>query len=101
MERLADEAGRGIRYGEVALTRAEDVAQLQEVSRDIAIQEEILSELRQMEEELPSPRHASFGQRELVLFRHRIRNFRARLIAKSDEIRGKLSNMVDGEGGTT
>lgn len=94
MERLADEAGREIRYGGASETRGEDVESLLNISHDIAQTEAMLTELNQMETGLPQPQRAASKQRELRLHIARIQSLRARLRGREGTIRVILAAMI-------
>ncbi len=98
MERLADEAGRGVRYGGAPETRGEDVESLLNISRDVAQTEETLKELNQMESRLPPPHQAARMQRQLRLHIARIERLRAILRGYEDTIRAMLAAMIAGGG---
>ena len=94
MERLADEAGRGIRYGGAPETRGEDVESLLNISQDIAQTEDMLTELNQMETGLPQPQRAPGYQRELRLHLAKLQSLRARLRGREGTIRAMLAEMI-------
>ena len=90
MERLADEAGREIRYGGAPQKRGEDVENLLNISQEIAEIEVMLTKLNQMETWLPQPRRAASMQRELRWHIAEIQSVRANLRGREREIRAML-----------
>lgn len=94
MERLADEAGREIRYGGAPQARSEDVESLQNLAHDIADAEVMLTKLNQMETGLPQPRRAARMQRELRLHIARIQSLRAELRERDETIRAILEAIM-------
>jgi ppGpp synthetase/RelA/SpoT-type nucleotidyltranferase len=90
MERLADEAGRGIRYGGTPQKRGEDVESLLKISHEIAEIEVMLTTLNQLETELPRPRRAPSMQRKLRWHIAEIQSVRANLRGREREIRAML-----------
>lgn len=95
MERLADEAGREIRYGGTPKTRDEDVESLLNISSDIAQTEVMLTELKQMETGLLQPHRAASNQRELRLHLAKLRSLRARLRGREGAIHVTLKAIID------
>jgi ppGpp synthetase/RelA/SpoT-type nucleotidyltranferase len=100
VERLADEAGREIRYGRPPHGRSEDVKTVLNLSSDIADIEVGFMKLRQMEANLPQPRRAPVMQRELRLHFAQLRSLRAYLREREQTIRDKLEKIMAGEGGS-
>ncbi len=94
MERLADKAGREIRYGGVAQTRSEDVETLPNISRDIAQAEVMVTQLNPLETNLPKPKRAASMQREIRLHIAKVRSFRAYLREREESIRTMLEAMT-------
>jgi ppGpp synthetase/RelA/SpoT-type nucleotidyltranferase len=94
VERLADEAGREIRYGGPPHGRSEDVKNVLNLSNDIAEVELALVKLRKMETGLPQPRRAPFMQRELRLHFVQLQNLRAFLREREQTIRAKLEMIM-------
>jgi hypothetical protein len=94
MERLADEAGREIRYGGAPQRRSEDVESLLNISREIASLELILTKLNQLGTGLPQPRRLASMQREWRLHIARIQSFRADLRGREREIRAMLEALI-------
>jgi ppGpp synthetase/RelA/SpoT-type nucleotidyltranferase len=94
MERLADEVGREIRYGGAPRTHGEDVESLLNISNDIAQSEAMLTELNQMETELPQPQRAASKQRELRLHIARIQRVRSHLRRREGTIRATLEAII-------
>jgi ppGpp synthetase/RelA/SpoT-type nucleotidyltranferase len=94
MERLADEAGREIRYGGEPRKRGEDVENLLSISDEIAEIEVMLMNLNQMETGLPRPRRAASMQRELRLYFARIQSLREHLRGREGRIRAILEMMI-------
>jgi ppGpp synthetase/RelA/SpoT-type nucleotidyltranferase len=98
MERLADEAGREIRYGGTPQKRGDDVENLRNISYEIAEIEDMLTKLNQMRTGLPQPRRAAAMQRELRMHFARIQSFRADLRGREREIRAMLEILIRQEG---
>ena len=94
MERLADEAGREIRYGGMPKTRGEDVESLLNISQDIALTEVTLTDLNQMETGLPQPNRAASNQRELRLNLAKLGSLRSRMRRREEVIRAMLKAMI-------
>lgn len=94
MERLADVAGREIRYGGAPQTLGEDVNSLLNISREIAEIEVVLKRLNQLEMRLPQPQRAASMQRELRLHLGGIESFRANLRGREREIRVMLEVLI-------
>ena len=94
MERLADKAGREIRYGGVAQTRSEDVETLLNISRDIAQAEVMVTQLNPLETNFPKPKRAASMQREIRLHIAKVRSFRAYLREREESIRTMLEAMT-------
>lgn len=98
MERLADEAGREIRYGGAPQARVADVENLLNISRESAEIEDILTSLNQLETRLPQPRRMASGQREarLQIASHvaGIQSFRANLRGRERDIRVMLQALI-------
>jgi hypothetical protein len=94
MERVADVAGREIRYGGAPQTRSEDVDSLLIISCEIAEIEVVFTRLNQLEMGLPEPRRAASMQRELRLHLARIESFRADLRGREREIHVMLDGMI-------
>lgn len=97
MERLADVAGREIRYGGAPQRRGEDVECLLNISREIAEIEVVLTRLNQLELGLPQPRRAASMQRELRLHLAGIESFRTNLRGRETEIRDMLEVLIERE----
>lgn len=95
MEKLADEAGREIRYGGIPEVCADRVGELQQISRAAAELEALFAELRW---NIPSPRSASTGQREARLLRLRLARLRSRAGEISQRIRDRLDTLLAGRG---
>jgi ppGpp synthetase/RelA/SpoT-type nucleotidyltranferase len=98
LERLADQAGREIRYGGRAHSRSEDVKSLLELSNDIAEFETHFVRLRGMETSLPQPKRAHVMQRELRFHFAALRNLRAHLREREQKIRAKLETIMARQG---
>jgi ppGpp synthetase/RelA/SpoT-type nucleotidyltranferase len=90
MERLADEAGREIRYGGAPQKRGEDVESLLNISHEIAEIEVVLTKLNQLETGLPQPRREPFMQRKWRWHIAEIQSVRANLRGREREIRAML-----------
>lgn len=90
MERLADEAGREIRYGGAPQRRGEDVESLLNISPEIASLELILTKLNQLVTGLPQPRRLASMQRKWRWHIAGIQSFRADLRGREREIRAML-----------
>ena len=93
MEKLADKEGRDIRYGALPDACADRVRELQEISRSVAELEMLIAELAEAERRLKSPRKASSGQREALLYRLRLQRMRARAGEIAQRIRGRLNSL--------
>lgn len=91
MERLADEAGREIRYGGAPQKRGEDVGNLLNISHEIAEIEVILTKLNQLI--TPMPRRLASMQREWRWHIAEIESFRADLRRRESEIRAMLEKL--------
>ena len=100
MERLADEAGREIRYGGPPHRRSADVKSVLNLSDDIADVEIALMKLRRMETNLPQPKRAPVMQRELRLHFMQLRSLRTYLREREQTIRTRLATIMAGEGGS-
>lgn len=100
MERLADEAGREIRYGGAPQMRGDDVENLLNISSEIAWIEDGLTKLNQMETGLPQHRRAASMQHELRLHIARIQSLRADLRGREMQIRAMLETLIM-QGGVT
>jgi ppGpp synthetase/RelA/SpoT-type nucleotidyltranferase len=94
MERLADEAGREIRYGGAPQKRGEDVESLLNISHEIAEIEVVLTKLNQMETGLPQPRRAPSMQRKWRWHIAQIQSLRANLRGREREIRAMLAALI-------
>jgi len=99
MERLADEVGREIRYGGKPQTRIEAVEGLLEISRVIAETEGMLTEINQLESELPQSHRAASKQHELRLLRTHIELLRRGLDRQTKTICAMLKVII-ASGGT-
>ena len=97
MEKLADEAGREIRYGAVPEARADEVEELRQISLAMAELETLHVELHQSAVTIPPPRRASSGQREALLARLHLRRLRAKAAAISQRIRDRLGVLLGGQ----
>jgi ppGpp synthetase/RelA/SpoT-type nucleotidyltranferase len=100
LERLADEAGREIRYGGPPNRRSEDVKSVLNLSNDIADIEVAFVKLRRMESNLPQPKRAPVMQRELRLHFAQLRSLRAYLRQREQTIRDELETIMAREGGS-
>lgn len=96
MERLADEAGREIRYGGAPQKRGEDVKNLLDISNEIAEIEVVLTKLNQLF--TPVPRRLASMQREWQWHIAKIKSFRAHQRGREREIRAMLDKLSMREG---
>jgi ppGpp synthetase/RelA/SpoT-type nucleotidyltranferase len=96
MERLADEVGRDIRYGDAPLKRSEDVENLLNISHEIAELEMTLTKLNQLT--TPVPRRLASMQRQWRWHIAEIESFRADLRRHEREIRAMLRMLSTREG---
>jgi hypothetical protein len=96
MEKLADEAGREIRYGAMPKARSDEVEELRQISLAVAELETPHIELHQTARAIPTPRRASSGQREALLARLRLRRLRAKAASVSQRIHDRLSVLLGG-----
>jgi hypothetical protein len=94
MERLADDAGRQIRYGGAPQARSEDVESLLTVAHEIADTEDILTRLNPLETRLPQPKRTPLMQRELRLHIARIQSFRALMRQREATIKATLAAIM-------
>ena len=92
MERLADVAGREIRYGGAPQQRSEDVESLLNISHEIAEIEVVLTKLNQLF--TPVPRRLASMQREWRWHIAKIESFRADLRGREREIRVMLEALI-------
>jgi len=99
MERLADEAGREVRYGAVPEGWADAIESLLSLSETMRQFEEYMESIRVERSQLPPPRHVPYGQRELQLQRTRLdarlKSLEADISHVSDQIRGSLRDWVE------
>jgi len=91
MERLADEAGREIRYGGAPQKRDEDFENLLNISNEIAELEMTLTKLNQLF--TPVPRRLASMQREWQWHIAKLDSFRADLRGREREIRAMLETL--------
>ena len=94
MERLADVAGRAIRYGGAPERRGEDVAILLNISREIGEIEDIFTRLNQLMAGWSPPRRMASMQRDVRLYLAKIEGFRQSLRGREREIRIKLEVLI-------
>ena len=92
MERLADEAGREIRYGGAPQKRGEDVESLLNISHEIAEIEVVLTKLNQLF--TPVPRRLASMQREWRWHIAGIQSLRADQRGREREIRAMLEMLI-------
>ncbi len=98
MERLADEAGRSVRYGGNPEARGKDVEDLLSISVEIARTEDMLTSLNRMERAVPPPQRAPRDQRTLRLHLAAIQSLRTRVHRQDGAIRAMLETIVRGRG---
>lgn len=92
MERLADEAGREIRYGGAPQKRGEDVENLLNISHESAVIEDGLASLNQLI--TPVPRRLASMQRKWRLHIAEIQSVRANLRGRERDIRVMLQALI-------
>lgn len=98
IERLADEAGREIRYGGPPHGRSDDVESVLNLSNDIGEIEVAFMKLHRMETNLPQPQRSPRMQRELRLHFAQLQSLRAYLREREQTIRAKLETIMAREG---
>ena len=99
MERLADEAGREVRYGAIPVGWAVAIESFLSLSDSLRQFEEYIESIRIERSQLPPPRDVSYGQRELQLYRARLdarlKSLESGVSELSDEIRDSLRELVE------
>jgi hypothetical protein len=98
MERLADEAGRAIRYGGAPERRGEDVDRLFKISPEIAMIEEVYTDIARMRTNLPAAHRAALNQQALRLHQARLLSLQTRLRERERSIRAMLGDLMGGGG---
>lgn len=96
MERLADEAGRAIRYGGAPERRGEDVDRLLKISLEIATIEVAQTELARMRTNLPVAYRAASNQHALRLHQARLATFQTKVRQHERSIRAMLKQLMQG-----
>jgi ppGpp synthetase/RelA/SpoT-type nucleotidyltranferase len=97
MERLADGAGRQIRYGGAPQRRGEDVETLLNISREIGEIEDIFTKLNQLVAGWSPPRDMASMQREVRLYLAKLESFRQSLRGREREISVMLKALIASE----
>ena len=95
IERLADKAGREIRYGGTPQSCGEDVETLLNFAADIANVESYLTRLNKLRSNLPQPSRAAFNQRQMRLHLANVQSLRLEMIKQEESILAKLSAIMD------
>ena len=94
MERLADIAGREIRYGGAPQRNREDVEKLVNLSHEIAEIEDVFTRLNEMMVGWSPPRRMATMQREVRLHLAKMESFRQNLRGREEEIRVILKTLI-------
>lgn len=94
LERLADRAGREIRYGGIPEGCEERIDQLMAATREVALIEQGQEELREIAASLTSPAMASTGPKQLNRLRSRVGVLRATLGQRPLRVRQFLSGLL-------
>ncbi len=94
MERLADVAGREIRYGGAPQRNREDVENLLNISHEVAEIEDVFTRLNEMVAGWSPPRRVALMQREVRSHLATMDSFRQNLRGREREIRVLLERLI-------